>query len=345
MAQCSIADTYLFCEQMAMILKSGMSLEEGLTILIEESEQGEFKEALNSCLMNLRQPMSFYEAVLELHYFDDYFVHMIDVGEKSGHLDDVMSECALYYQRMDDTKAKFKEAFTYPFILFLMMFVVLGIIVIQVLPIFQNVLHSLGTSLSGVAYSLMQLGTTLADFGFILLVLVIIAVLGGVLYFRSRYHEAAIWMFLAKFPLTRKLMEEISAAQFAYAMSLLLSSGYDVSEALKSTADLIKHEKMHEKINRSIESVEKGSSFENVVIKEQLFKKMYGKMLHIGFIAGKGDETMSRIASEYEKEVDSSLNRFLNLIEPTLVAVLAILVGIILLSVMLPLMSIMSTIG
>ncbi len=345
MAKLSYQQTYLFCEQMAMILKSGMSLEEGIEAIASQTDASTLKEMLEKCLVNIQNHHSFYESVSELDYFDDYLVHMIDVGEKSGHLDDVMGECALYYQRMDETRTKFKDALTYPTILLVMMMVVLGVIVIQVLPIFQQVLTNLGASLTGVALSLMQLGVTLANYGLYVLVAVIVLLVVSMIVLRVRHKEHALTVFFEKFWPTRRLMEDMSVAQFAYAMSLLMNSGYDSSQALEMVVDMIRHNKIKRKVAESSEKVKNGASFEDEMVRNGIFKNLYSKMLHIGFRTGHGDETMARIAEEYEREVDSALNRFLNLIEPTLVAVLSILVGIILLSVMLPLMSIMSTIG
>ncbi len=226
-----------------------------------------------------------------------------------------------------------------------MMMVVLGVIVIQVLPIFQQVLTNLGASLTGVALSLMQLGVTLANYGLYVLVAVIVLLVVSMIVLRVRHKEHALTVFFEKFWPTRRLMEDMSVAQFAYAMSLLMNSGYDSSQALEMVVDMIRHNKIKSKVAESSEKVKNGASFEDEMVRNGIFKNLYSKMLHIGFRTGHGDETMARIAEEYEREVDSALNRFLNLIEPTLVAVLSILVGIILLSVMLPLMSIMSTIG
>ena len=253
MAKLSYQETYLFCEQMAMILKSGMSLEDGLEAIISETEAGFFKDMLEKCLSKEKEHYSFYEAVSDLEYFNDYLVSMIDVGEKSGHLDDVMQECAVYYQRMDETHAKFKDALIYPSILLLMMLVVLGVIVIQVLPIFQQVLHNLGTSLSDMALGLMTLESLLAKYGFILLIIVLVLLMLIFLRLKVRYKYNAAIVFFAKFPLTKRLMEDMSVAQFAYAMSLLMSSGYDSSDAVGMVVGIVKHVKIKEMVSVSYE--------------------------------------------------------------------------------------------
>ena len=123
------------CTQMSMILAGGLSVEEGLEIIGDDTENPHMKEAAG-CLLGKGHVVGS-AALEEAPYFDTYAKKMVEIGEISGHLDNVMKELALYYERSSDLKQSLKEALTYPSILLLMMWAVVGIIVWKVLPIFE----------------------------------------------------------------------------------------------------------------------------------------------------------------------------------------------------------------
>lgn len=335
----------LLCEQLAMILQSGILLSDGIRAIGQEVKEAEYRQILMTMADQLDQQMSFSEALKDAKIFDDYMINMVDIGEKSGYLDNVMTQLAIYYRRIDETKEKIKEAISYPSILILMMLVVISILVVKVLPLFQQVLNNLGAQLSAFALALMSLGNGLAQYGFIVLIIIAVVVMIFFIKLKMGSKNRSMMSLLSSFVLTRRLGQDMAVAQFAYAMSLLLNSGYDTDESLAMIPKMLDDAKLNTKIEAMRQKMKEGNSFQQAMMESGIFKGIYNRILTIGFKAGKSEETMAKIAQEYEDEVDSSINRFLNVIEPTLVGVLSIIVGIILLSVMLPLMSIMSSLG
>ena len=166
-----------FCTQMSMILAGGLSVEEGLEIIGDDTDNPHMKEAAACLLEKVHVIGSFSAALEEAPYFDTYAKKMVEIGEISGHLDNVMKELALYYERSSDLKQSLKEALTYPSILLLMMWAVVGIIVWKVLPIFEKVLLHMGAALQGTAASMMRFGQLFATASFIILTLFL---LGGI---------------------------------------------------------------------------------------------------------------------------------------------------------------------
>lgn len=330
----------LFTSQISMILKSGISLSDGILALSQEIEDEEYKNVLINVSKNLDNAMPIYDAFKEAGMDDEYMISLISIGEKSGYLDKVMEQLSIYYERLDNVNEKFKDAITYPSILILMMIAVISILVIKVLPIFESVLNSLGTGLNGLALVFMNLGQILARYGFILLALIVLLLI----YFAYKLTKnSSLIKTLDQFKVTKHIGYNLACAQFAFALSLLMNSGYDSEQALKEMPELIEDSVLKEKIVQMIEKMNQGKSFEQVILESKVFKSIDNRLLTIGFKAGQAESTMAMIAKNYETEVDNEISRFLDIVEPSLVAILSIIIGIILLSVMLPLMSVMSS--
>lgn len=338
-------ETSLFCEQLSMILDSGLTLQEGLEAVVEEIDNHEFKQAVLKMKEEISVGESFYHAASTVGIFDSYFLEMIQVGEKTGYLDQVMNQCAIYYNRIDSMQNKVKDALFYPTILLVMMILLMGILVIKILPIFREVLNSMGVDLSATSLVLMQVGQFLAQYGFIVLLIVVVIILIVYLYYKVKFKNNAITEFLTAFPLTKKLMINIETSKVAFALSLLINSGMNLKESFASLHNLIHQSEMIKKINECSKLIEEGQDTMDVIVNSTILKPVYTKMIRLGLKSGKLDETMSKVAREYEIESTNSINKFLNAIEPIMMMSCVFIVGIILLSVMLPLMSIMSSLG
>lgn len=335
----------IFCNEIAIILSFGLSIYEGLDIIYPELPNAHLKEVAKQLLDDYQEHGKFYDAIKASQSFDTYMEEMVQIGEESGNLDSVMHQLSKYYERNDDMQAQIKDAITYPMILMIMMLIVIGILVLKILPIFQNVLSSLGASLSPFAQTLMQFGETFAFSSFLILVIVAIVLVAFYIYTKVSSNKRIQVEFLSSFFATKKLYMNISMANITYALTLFLASGYPIENAVKFLPGFVNHPKLSAKLNAIIAKMEEGTSFADAIREENLYDGVYANMLQIGFKSGKQDEVLKKLVNAYEKDVDNAISGFLNIIEPTIVAVLSFVVGIILLSVMLPLMSIMSSLG
>lgn len=338
----TLEEKYIFAHQMAMILKSGFALQQGIEMIVTETDNKHLHDALENVFHLLNEDVSLSEAILKSEAFDDYMVHLIQVGEVSGNLDEVMSSLSDYYFHMNDMSEKFKQALTYPVILLLMMFVVVGVIVFQVLPIFDNVLKSLGSELSAYAYTFMTLGQTLSMIGFVVLALITIFIV--CIYLYSRIHHIDImYQIIQKSFFTHSLAKSMNQAQLTYALSMFIKSGYDYQEALEYAMKLVDDDKLRSQLEKCCQDISKGEAFVDVIKTYHIYQGMPLNMIQVGFKTGQIDQTMTTLASYYQEEVNQSIDRFLNIVEPTIVTFLSVIVGIVLLSVMLPLMSILTS--
>ena len=338
----TMSEKYMFCNQMAMILESGFSLNQGVTMVYEEMDDKNIKGVLQEVAKYLDEQVSFSEAIDLTKAFDDYMVNLVKVGETSGNLDDVMQSLSEYYARIDDITNKLKQALTYPIILIIMMVVVVGIIVFKVLPIFKDVLNGLGSDLSSYANSFMEFGQIFSLICFAVLLVLVIVIIAGYLYQRVT-HVNVLSNVVQKSFLTRKLSRALNKAQITYALSLFISSGYDLQEAMKFVPKLVDDKQLRANLEKCNEGLINGDSFVEVIKKYQIYQGMQLNMIQVGFKTGQVDIIMKQLSNSFQEEVSRAIDQFLNIIEPTIVTLLSLVVGIVLMSVMLPLISIMSS--
>lgn len=339
------AELATFCSQLALILRSGISSLEGISIMIEDTPEGEGKTLLQTMLSHLEKTGSLSEALTETACFPPYMCNMVHLGEQSGRLDDVMQSLADYYQQEDSLSKSIKSAVTYPLVMLGMMIVVLLVLIIKVLPVFNQVFQQLGASLTGVSGVILKLGDSLNRYSIVLIV-IILALAALFFYFfgtaKGRKHTGGL---ANTFFVTRNLAEKIACSRFASGMYLSLSSGLDIDQSLEMVSDLVEHPGVRQKIASIQDLLMQGISFSEAIMQTKMFSGIYARMISIGVKTGAMDDVMKQISSQYDEEIQERMSSTISKLEPTLVAILSVAVGLILLSVMLPLMGIMSNIG
>ncbi|MCR5557921.1 MAG: type II secretion system F family protein [Butyrivibrio sp.] len=334
-----------FCRQMALLIKAGISPAEGINILIQDSHDQSAIKLLDQISQVLMSGEKFHIALEMSGVFPDYLIHMVTIGEESGTLDTVMESLAEYYEREEAIQSSIKSAVSYPLIMVFMMFVVVLVLIIKVLPIFEQVFAQLGTNMSGFSQSLLNMGNALNKYSFVMIILLAVVVCLFIFFSVTTKGKEMFKGLLNKFKGTRKLIQELESARFASGMVLTLSSGMDTYEGLSLVNKIVETDEMKKKIEDCRKLLIDGDSFPEALEKANIFSSFYSQMISVGFKAGSMDTAMKQIAKRFEAETERKIYSLISILEPTLVIILSIIVGIILLSVILPLMGVMTTIG
>ena len=338
-------ETALFCEQVAMVLKAGIPLGDGMETLARSYAGSRYGARFENMREALERRGTFSEALEEAGIFPSYLLAMTRIGERSGKLDEVMASLANYYQWEAQIKSSVKSAILYPSVLVMMLAVVIAILVISVLPVFQRVFDSLGLVAGSPATAAMQIGVGVGK-GMLILVgvfAVALVVIGILLRTNRRLSVLAL---LAKvIPSVRRVNARLSTARYASALSMMLTAGYPVEEAMQLAPSVVTDEKHRRQAEIARQELLSGGSFPQAVEKSGLFDPMHEKMIRFGTAAGKLDAVMQKLSGIYMTEADDAIHNVIAMIEPALVAVLSIVIGGILLSVMLPLLSVLSAVG
>jgi type IV pilus assembly protein PilC len=272
-------------------------------------------------------------------------VRMVDIGQITGKLDAVLSALADFYRREANVSKMIRNAVMYPAIMLIVTAVILLVLVSQVLPVFQQVFRDMGASLSPTVTALLQVGDAAKVIAIVIsCVFVVLVVVAGLMSItpggRRSLSRAVDGVFFGN-----RLSLAVSRSRFASAMSLMLSSGLNMGESLERSAELIGESSFSDNINVCREKIETGATFPKAAEEAGIFTGMQSGLLSAGFRSGITEQAMNEVARLCEEDSDAMLFRMVNRVEPSLIVVLALSVGLVLLSVMLPLIGMMTAIG
>lgn len=331
-----------FTSSMALILHSGISPYEGVLILSEDNEDNKMKNILSIISEHLSYGESFYDSLTACEVFPDYLLNMVQIGELSGKLEEVMQSLSIHYQRRHDNSEMIKSALTYPFIMIIMMFVVMIVLMTQVLPIFNQVFEQLGASMTGFSKIVLDLGIFMSHYAYVFLAIFILIIIAIIYLIKNNQGKKSLYHFLTRWRLTRKTALQLALSQFTSGMSIALSSGLDVEQSLDMAKTLITHPELSQRL-KEVKASLTDQDLSTALVDKKIITGMHAKLLKLGNKTGHIDTIMKDIADQYDQETNERILHLISIIEPTLVAILSIFVGLILLSVMLPLIGIMSS--
>lgn len=334
-----------FCGELALLLPAGITPYDAILCMQEDSSSPQAKKLLEQISASLREGLSFYEALSASKVFPDYMTSMIMLGEQSGNLDIIMRKLAAYYDQQCSIASSIKSAISYPLIMIILMLFILIVLLTKVLPIFQQVFVQLGSDLSSVSRRLMSLGTLIRSISIGLIVFIMLA---SVLIFIISLNNSGrkkLIHFLHTLALTRNFYLGIAYSRFAGALAIVCAGGIDIYEGLILAGKLAGNELMDDKISQCRNSLLRGDDLPSAMKESSIFQAKELRMLQVGYRSGNTDTVFDTISTRYEEKTISHLQKIIGAIEPTLVILFSLMVGLILLSVIMPLIGIMSSIG
>lgn len=341
--QLSNTEPSSFCNQMALILKSGIASIEGISIMLEESQSNSEKAILEKIYDTLLETGSLFQALEASAVFPSYLLHMTEIGEQAGRLDDVMKSLSLHYEREENISRSVKSAVTYPLIMICMMTAVILVLITKVMPIFNQVFAQLGQEMTGFSRGLLSIGAAVNQYSAILIVILVVFIGLGIYFGKTKHGRRTFASFAKHLPALRRLYEKTSSCRFADCMALTLSSGLNPVYCTELAENLIEDEEFRKKIASCRQMMNEGSELSTALTQAGIFSGIYGRMTNLAARTGGLDTVMGEIAEKYKEEIDNRLTSIISILEPALVIILSVIVGIILFSVMLPLIGIMSS--
>ncbi|MCL2819830.1 MAG: type II secretion system F family protein [Oscillospiraceae bacterium] len=344
----TLNNTYLsmLCSELAMLLDAGLTLSDSVQILGEDESSKDAKVLMQSLYDSLMTGNHFSAALKEAEVFPRYMVHMIEVGEKTGRLVQTLTALSDYYERQTRLAVTIKNSVLYPAVLLVLMIVVVLILIVQVLPIFNDIFNRLGTQMDPFAIRLMQFGGWLGNASIgIAIVFAVIFLMILIMWLIPGIRRGAAQFFANKWG-NRGIFGKIASSRFVFAMTLGMASGLDTAESISVASAVSGGSKSVDEMHKKCTTLlEEGKTLSESLCESGILSLQDGKMLSVGSVSGKADLAMAEIARRCDINVRDSIDRIVGRVEPTLVILSSVVVGIILLSVMLPLMGIMTSIG
>ena len=336
----------VFCQELYQLVRSGIPLAEGLAILRDDETDPSTRSWLEALCQSTEKGMPLSSALRETEAFPAYMTDMVALAEETGRLEDVLISLQRHYERQLRMAADIRGAVTVPVTLFAVMVAVVILLMTQVLPVFDKVFAQLGVRMGAVASGMMNVGSVLARAGaWIGAVLVAVVAAALVIGLVPALREKFTAWFRRNFG-GRGVLGQIAAARLASSMSMAVASGLSMEESVELSAKLCGGAKeIDEKTGQCRKEIKEGGSPADALAKSGLFSGRDCRLLKLAEQTGSLPDTLEELARRQEEESLRRLDRAVGAIEPVIVVITSALAGVILLSVMLPLMGLLSTIG
>jgi type IV pilus assembly protein PilC len=340
----SPAELSLFFANLELVYHSGLPLTEGFEILELNARDADEKKMMTALYQAATEGHSLTESLARIGGLPEYALSLIRIGEETGRMEETCASLHRYYEKRDSLLQSIRSSLVYPISMMIMVFVVVIVLLTQAMPVFEQVFAQLGFQMTGFSQALLSIGQALSGSalyigGVIVALIVNVLVLrvtpAGKRFFASLFEHA---------PITRDLSLRMSTQRFALALSTMLHSGLDPDQALRFAVPLVDDKRAAEKVKQIQQQVEVGESFQKAVEASQLFPADSMALLSVGFRTGTDAQAFDEIGQTITLSTERKIEGLVAAIEPTLVGIMCVLVGIILLSVMLPLLGVLSSI-
>jgi len=343
MRKTKLTDEYLsdLCMQLSLLIGAGVAPQDALDVLRGEERDGGCAAILESAGGAMAGGSQLHEALRGTGAFPRYLTDLTELGERTGNLEPVLRSLAGHYGRQAELAEGVRGAVAYPAALLAMMLAVTIVLLVKVLPVFRSVYAQLGVAMSGPAAVFLRWGLALRRTWPV--IPAALAVIAATLWLAARAKKkrtGSRWAFLPA-----SLRRKTGAERFASAMAMALRSGFDTDAAMEMAERLCADGETEQTIRAAREKTAAGASFSGAMEETGLFTPTACRLMAVGVRTGGLDAALEEIAARLGRQVDDGMDAWISRIEPTLVIVLCALIGLILLSVMLPLAGLLSAMG
>lgn len=331
----------IYCRQFATLIRARISVLDATRILIQQTESKQLKQTLKEVEADIITGKSYSEAVeRQPDVFPSLFVHMVRAGEATGEFDNTLDQLANYYEKQNRLLKKVQSAMAYPTLLFFVILVVALLLLVTVIPSLSSSLTNMGIELPKITVIVMTISEWILQYwciGFILIALCI----GVFLYLYKNEKKFAYYfhVMLLKMPIFGKVLQKTAIARMTQTLASLFAGSIPVLQSLSIVEKVVGNPVMGEVLNEARKSLEQGKPLSEPLKKSWVFPPFVSHMTAIGEQTGQLDEMLGKIAEFYEEDVDRTIDTLKSLIEPILILFLAVVVGIIVISILIPMFS------
>ncbi len=335
-------DLSIFTRQFSVMIDAGLPLVQCLEILAQQQDNKYFQQILLQVRQDVEEGSTL-SAAMARHprVFDQLYANMVEAGETGGILDLILQRLSTFIEKIVKLKRDVISALIYPSAVVLLAVVAVAVIMVVVIPQFQNIFLGLlgpGELLPLPTRIVVGISNFLAGWGGLgMLILIIGAVVGIRFYYKTPNGRKVLDRLLLKLPIFGSILQKIAVARFSRTLSTLLSSGVPILQSLDITARTAGNVIIEEAIISVRTGVERGENFVDPLRATEVFPNMVAQMVGIGEQTGALDAMLGKIADFYEQEVDAAIANLLTLMEPLLIGFLGVTIGSIVIAMYLPL--------
>ena len=335
-----------FARNLGLMLEAGLSLSRALSVLRRQASNARFKHVVKQIEDDISGGSQLYEA-LSAHddIFSELFISMVKSGEESGNLADSLKSIADQIEQAHDITKKVRGAMIYPAVIVVIMIAIAILSMVFIVPTLQKTFEGLGTELPVATRTLIAISEFMRDYWIVNIIGAFVAIGGIIWYFRTRQGSRVLdWIFLHT-PFIKDIVVKVNAGRTARTLASLLSSGVDYVVALDITRDVVQNTFYKEVLAEASDRVERGDPLSDVITEhEKLYPVFVGEMASVGEETGQIAAMFANTASYYESEVTQKTKNMSTIVEPLLMVLMGIGVGLFAISMLQPMYSLVGNI-
>lgn len=341
-----ISEITTFCRQFATMISSGITILESIDTLRNQSYTTLFRRVLDVVYEDIKAGDLLSEACKKhKRIFPEFFVSMVYVGEMSGSLDIILNSLADYYERDTRIRRKAKSAMSYPIVLCVLTAAIVLLLFIFIIPMFMDVLGDMGVEMPALTLAIFNISTFIID-NWKMLFLAVFALVGAFLLFRRTvFGREFLDMLKTQLPIIKNLTSCSIASRFARGFGVLLNSGMDVIDALDLMSGLLGNKYVEGRFKRAADEVRHGMKISEAMSKFNIFPLILTQMIAVGENTGSLDSVLQRSSGYFDEQYEGALLRMTGMLEPLMICIMGVVVAVVVISVYMPMLSMMTTLG
>jgi len=336
----------LFSKEMAMIINSDISMQEGLDLIKKQSTNQTINSLCDRIKTNINKGLSFKKCIeLESNVLSEYYVKMIAIGVDSGNIDIMLKRIAESYEKNTRISKKINNAITYPIILTVLMLSVVVLLVVKVIPLFNDILLSLGGDINNFSKSIITSGIFIGENIFTILGVIIFIYVIYMIFSKLEYFKRFFDGLKLKVPFRKGIELSYNAIIISKNLSMLLKSGISIALAFDMIVPIIDNVVIKEKVKEASLITKQEHDIDEAFDKLDMFPNIFKRMFQIAHRTGHLDEVLNEAADKMDEQLEYKLEKLTTVLEPALIILISLLVGVILISIIFPVIEIMNSIG
>ena len=330
-------DIIVFARQFSTMIDAGLPIVQCLDILYNQQEKKSFKNMLREIKESVESGSTLADALKKYpRYFDDLFVNMIAAGEAGGILDTILKRLSGYMEKAAKLKSKVKGAMTYPIVTLIIAFIVLAVILVFVIPVFQQMFADFGKALPLPTQIVVSMSNFVKSKILYILGFIILFVIAFRRFYKTPKGRIVVDKLVLFLPVVGMLIRKVAVAKFTRTMGTMLSSGVAILDALDITAKTSGNKTIEGALYDVRSSIAEGQTMAEPLSDSGVFPPMVCQMISVGESTGALDAMLSKIADFYDEEVDQAVENLTSLIEPFMLVFLGVTIGGLVVSMYLP---------
>jgi len=341
-----VKDKAVFSRQFATLVNAGVGIVRCLAILGEQASNPTLRKSLRSVNEDVQQGISLSESMRKQpKCFDQLYVSMIEAGETGGVLDEVLNRLAKLLEDIARLQGQIKSAMTYPVAVMLFASAVFLAMTLFLIPIFAGIFEDLGTELPLITQFMLAVSATLRSPRALIVVAVLVGIVVAVQwYYKTPPGRLQIDMLLLKLPVFGDLNQKSSVARFCRVFGTLTRSGVPILTSLDIVKNTAGNQVVANAVEKSSKEVEQGGMISVALSRESVFPPLAISMLQVGEETGDVDAMLIKVADFYEEEVEQAIKALTSILEPAMIVVVGGMVGVILISMYMPMFKVFDAI-